>query len=103
VPLEPGNIQSNEPGYYEPGRYGIRIENLVEAVPVGGAGAKPTGFLQFDTLSVCPIDTSLVDLRFVHDAHRKWLNRYHARVRRTLSPWLDTAHKRWLTKACRSI
>jgi Xaa-Pro aminopeptidase len=103
VALEPGNIQSNEPGYYEPGRYGIRIENLVEVVSADSGNSEPAGFLELETLTLCPIDTSLIDLRLLSDAHRRWLNRYHARVRRTLSPLLDPVHKRWLIKACRSI
>ena len=103
VPLEPGNVQSNEPGYYEDGKYGIRIENLVEVVPATTTRNKDTGFLEFNTLTLCPIDTSLIDLTLLSDAHRGWLNRYHARVRRTLSPLLDPAHKRWLSNACRRI
>ena len=57
VPLEVGNIQSNEPGYYKPGAFGIRIENLVEVVPSSAAVEAGREFLELATLTVCPIDT----------------------------------------------
>ena len=103
APLEVGNIQSNEPGYYEPGQYGIRIENLVEVTRDEQLSANGTEFLRLETLTLCPIDTQLIDARLLTDAERKWLNSYHRRVRQTLSPLLQPADRRWLKTACGAI
>ena len=98
VPLEPGNVQSNEPGYYEPGAFGIRIENLVEVVEDEAAG--PGGFLRFDTLTLCPIEKRLVDPALLSAGERGWLDAYHARVLDTLGPDLDRDERAWLEAAC---
>lgn len=103
VPLEVGNIQSNEPGYYKPGAFGIRIENLVEVVPSSVSGEAGREFLELATLTVCPIDTRPINTKLLTDDERRWLNRYHRRVKKTLSPALDTTTKRWLSNACRPI
>lgn len=103
APLEVGNIQSNEPGFYEPGQFGIRIENLVEVVEdreLSGPGGR---FLRFDTLTLCPIDTRLVARGALTAEERRWLNAYHARVRRELGPHLGRAERRWLRRACAEI
>ena len=98
VPLEPGNIQSNEPGYYEPGAFGIRIENLVEVVKDEAIG--PRDFLRFDTLTLCPIEKRLVDPELLSAGERGWLDAYHARVLDTLGPDLDGDERAWLEGAC---
>lgn len=98
VPLEPGNVQSNEPGYYEPGAFGIRIENLVEVVE--DEAAAPGGFLRFDTLTLCPIEKRLVDPALLSAGERGWLDAYHARVLDTLGPDLDRDERAWLEAAC---
>ena len=98
VPLEPGNVQSNEPGYYEPGAFGIRIENLVEVVE--DEAAAPGDFLRFDTLTLCPIEKRLVDPELLSAAERGWLDAYHARVLDTLGPDLDRDERAWLKQAC---
>lgn len=103
IPLEVGNIQSNEPGYYKPGAFGIRIENLVEVVPSSAAGEAGREFLELATLTVCPIDTRPINPKLLTDDERAWLNRYHRRVKKTLSPALDKTTKRWLSNACRPI
>jgi len=102
VPLEVGNIQSNEPGFYEPGRFGIRIENLIEVVeaPASNAG-RP--FLEFETLTRCPIDTRPVDRARLSGAERQWINGYHRRVQRELSPYLDRDEREWLRRSCAPI
>ena len=98
VPLEPGNVQSNEPGYYEPGEFGIRIENLVEVVR--DEAIAPRDFLRFDTLTLCPIEKRLVDLGLLSADEREWLDAYHARVLDTLGPDLDRDERGWLERAC---
>jgi Xaa-Pro aminopeptidase len=100
--LAPGMIVSNEPGYYAPGASGIRIENLVavEERSIPG-GERP--MLGFETLTLAPIDLSLVDPKLMDADEIAWLNGYHARVRKTLSPRVDTSTQRWLAKATRRL
>jgi Xaa-Pro aminopeptidase len=97
--LEPGNILSNEPGYYEPGAYGIRIENLILVTedPVRTRPGKQ--WLRFETITLCPIDTRLVEPKLLSADEKKWLNEYHAGVRKALSPQLDAPERRWLAQA----
>jgi len=103
APLESGNILSNEPGYYQAGDYGIRIENLVA---VGIAQHLPMNghkFLAFETLTLCPIDLRLVESKLLTDIERRWLNSYHKQVNKTLSPLLAAAERRWLKSATKAI
>lgn len=108
--LEPGNVLSDEPGYYEPGVYGIRIENLFVVQEVEGASADGCGktqasggpFLCFDVLTLCPIDTRLVDRALLDRWEGAWLDSYHARVRRELSPLLAADDRAWLAQATSS-
>ncbi|MRV70718.1 M24 family metallopeptidase [Duganella sp. FT92W] len=90
----PGMITSIEPGVYRPGQWGIRIENLVLNVPAGDTefGA----FLQFETLTLCPIDTRCIEPSLMRDDERQWLNDYHAVVRTRLAPLLDGDALAWL-------
>ncbi|MFZ4541338.1 MAG: M24 family metallopeptidase [Rickettsiales bacterium] len=102
VALTPGMILSNEPGYYAAGQYGIRIENLVVVVDVGkSADAKQ--ILAFETLTLAPIDTRLVNVAMLSIAERNWLNAYHRRVYDTHEAALDYDAKRWLMRATRAI
>jgi Xaa-Pro aminopeptidase len=97
--LKRGMIISNEPGYYRAGAYGIRIENLVlvtEAPPVAGA-EKPLN--AFETLTLAPIDTRLVDAGMLSADERAWFDAYQTRVRETLAPHLDTTARAWLLAA----
>ncbi|MEO6032104.1 MAG: aminopeptidase P family protein [Burkholderiaceae bacterium] len=136
--MEPGMITSIEPGLYRPGRWGIRIENLVLNVPaalapdgrgssggvdeVGGAGAA-TGaasggavdlgsaaattefgeFLEFETLTLCPIDTRCIARALLRADEIGWLNAYHASVRARLSPHVDGAARTWLIERTEPI
>lgn len=102
-PLEPGNIQSNEPGYYEPGKFGIRIENLIEVVEDSGLSRNGRSFLRFETLTLCPIDTRLVEPTLLTSDECSWLNRYHARVLRELGPSLEREDRSWLRRVCARI
>ncbi|WP_297108849.1 aminopeptidase P family protein [uncultured Devosia sp.] len=99
TPLEAGNILSNEPGYYKAGEYGIRIENLIT---VRDASDHP-GFLEFETLTLAPIDTRLIDMSLMTPAERDWLNSYHARVWSEIGPLVGGAAKSWLKDATAPI
>jgi Xaa-Pro aminopeptidase len=104
-PLKPGMICSNEPGYYKEGEYGIRIENLIvvsEAKPITG-GDPERKFMEFETITLAPIDLNLVEPSLLTEDERAWLNAYHARVRDTLSPQVDAETRAWLDQATKAI
>jgi len=92
--MQPGMITSIEPGTYRPGRWGVRIENLVLNRE---AGSTEFGeFLRFETLTLCPIDTRCLQPALLTQDERDWLNAYHAEVRQRLSPLLQGAALAWL-------
>lgn len=94
TPLESGMICSNEPGFYLPDEYGIRIENLVLV-----REARQTDFGQFldwETLTLFPIDASLIDASLLTKEQLRWLNDYHARVYEALAPLLTPDEHNWL-------
>jgi Xaa-Pro aminopeptidase len=94
--MEPGMITSIEPGLYRPGQWGVRIENLVLNVP---APASEFGeFLEFETLTLCPIDTRCLDFGLLRADEIDWLNAYHATVRERLAPLVDGAALAWLNE-----
>ena len=95
VPLEPGMVVSNEPGYYEVGSYGIRTENLVYVAE----DERHEGFLRFVNLTLCPIDRSLIDVGLLDSAERRYLDSYHAEVREALSPSLGERERSRLERA----
>jgi Xaa-Pro aminopeptidase len=97
-PLLPGMIVSNEPGYYKTGEYGIRIENLVVVQPAEGSRGE-RDMLCFETLTLAPIDCTLVDLDLLEDDEIAWLDAYHARVRAEIGPLVDPDTARWLEAA----
>ncbi|MCX2784058.1 aminopeptidase P family protein [Microbulbifer thermotolerans] len=99
VALEPGMILSNEPGFYLTGQYGIRIENLVFVKE----SDKHHGFLEFETLTLAPIDKRLIDTGLLNEAEKAWLNRYHRRVRETLLPLVNEKTQKWLHEATETI
>lgn len=98
--MEPGMITSIEPGLYRPGRWGIRIENLVLSVPAASVGDEGTTefgeFLEFETLTLCPIDTRCIDRTLLDADEIGWLNAYHATVRERLSPLVGGHALTWL-------
>ena len=98
-PLRAGMFLSNEPGYYKPDHYGIRIENLVlvEERSLPG-GDMP--MLGFETLTFAPIDKTLIDAAMLSAGERDWLNAYHAKVLGIVGPQLSGAAAAWLTQAC---
>jgi Xaa-Pro aminopeptidase len=92
--MEPGMVTSNEPGLYRPGKWGVRIENLVLNVPA--ITTEFGEFLQFETLTLCPIDTRLVDTSLMTADEVQWLDDYHADVRRRVGPHVSGAALAWL-------
>jgi Xaa-Pro aminopeptidase len=101
--LIPGMILSNEPGYYKTGEFGIRIENLIvvtEPKPVPGGERE---MMEFETITLAPINLNLIDADLLSESERQWLNGYHARVRETLTPLVPDEVKAWLKDATRAI
>lgn len=98
VPFLPGMTITDEPGIYVAGHFGVRIENTLLTVEDGETDYGR--FYRFEPLTLCPIDTAPVDLTMLSAEEIKWLNDYHATVRRRLEPLLaDPADKAWLHKA----
>jgi Xaa-Pro aminopeptidase len=99
VPLAPGMLLSNEPGFYAPGRFGIRLENLVlvQSMELPGA-TKP--FMGFETVTLAPFDRRMIARALLTPAEVAWLDAYHARVLAELAPALDAPALHWLTNAC---
>ncbi|HHN72977.1 MAG TPA: aminopeptidase P family protein, partial [Thermopetrobacter sp.] len=103
VPLRPGMITSNEPGYYREGHYGIRIENLILCRPAEKRPGEERAMLWFETLTLAPVERRLIAVEMLTAEERAWLDAYHATVLRRLAPHLarlDTAALAWLEKAC---
>ncbi len=100
VPLEPGMILSNEPGYYKEGAFGIRIENLILVTPASKPKGGDRPMLGFETLTLAPIDRRLMAVKLLSETERDWINTYHAGVEKTLAPDLDTTTRKWLKAAC---
>jgi Xaa-Pro aminopeptidase len=102
TPLKRGMIMSNEPGYYKPDAYGIRIENLelVVAKDIAGASKPMNGF---EALTLAPIDRRLIDVAMLSSEERAWLDAYHARVDAAVRSALDEADQRWLDQATAAL
>ena len=102
TPLQPGMILSNEPGYYRAGEYGIRLENLVivEKRDIKGGEREMYGF---ETITLAPFDLASIDPKLLTPGEIDWLDAYHARVRKTLSPLADPATRAWLRDATRKL
>ena len=90
-------ILSNEPGYYKPGEYGIRTENLMVVVeqPVPGGDRM---MLAFEEISLAPIALDLLDLSLMSEAEIAWLDAYHAKVLRLVGALLDADDRAWLER-----
>ena len=96
VPLKPGMILSNEPGYYKPGGYGIRIENLVAVKEIETPPGGERELLGFENLTRVPLDRQLIDLAMLSDDERAWIDAYHALVRADLEPILEGSSTAWM-------
>ncbi len=101
VPLEPGMILSNEPGYYREGAFGIRLENLVvvEDAPNLPSGDDERAMLNWRTLTYVPIDRRLIVVDMLSREERAWLNAYHRDVAEKVRPRLGDAAQLWLDAA----
>lgn len=102
VPLEPGMILSNEPGYYREGAFGIRLENLIVvqgAPPLGDNRAQ----MSFETLTFVPFDRRLILREELSPGERRWLDAYHAEVMEKLAPRVAGATLDWLKAACAPV
>ena len=95
--MERGMITSIEPGLYRPGLWGVRIENLVMNVAVETPENNAFGeMLEFETLTLCPIDTRCIDMSLMRADEIAWLNGYHATVRERLRPLVSGPALAWL-------
>ena len=102
VPIGVGMILSNEPGYYAPGEYGIRLENLLLVQPAELSQARKQ-FLRFETLTLAPFDLRLLDHGQLTRTEVAWIDAYHARVLREVGPNLPPDVRAWLGRACQSL
>ncbi|EDL49538.1 aminopeptidase P family protein [Erythrobacter sp. SD-21] len=102
TPLREGMILSNEPGYYKPGEFGIRIENLVLVVDAKIEGSEGK-YLTFETLTHVPLDRRLVDKDLLTAREIEWWNTYHAKTHEILAPQLEGEDLAWLEHACRPL
>ena len=93
-----GMITSNEPGYYKEGAYGIRVENLLVTV-----ASDKEEFLEFDTLSLYPMDIKLIDEAIFDKSEKAWLNQYHYEVLNNVGPLLEGDVKSWFELKCRPM
>lgn len=99
---------SNEPGYYEDGKFGIRLENIELVVKANTPyNYKDTGFLTFETVTLVPIQTSLLDISMLTEKEIDYLNAYHSRCLTTLKPLLQGPENaqalQWLERETRPI
>jgi Xaa-Pro aminopeptidase len=102
--LEPGMVTSVEPAVYRKGQWGVRIENLVLAVPCLTGHEEDYGeFLEFETLTLCPIDTRCIERELLRPDEVEWLNAYHETVRRRIGPHVGGAALAWLEERTRRI
>lgn len=92
--MQSGMITSNEPGIYRPGKWGVRIENLMLCVPA--VNTEFGEYLKFETLTLCPIDSRCLDLTLLREDELKWLNDYHASVLQRLAPHVNGPALDWL-------
>ena len=95
--MQPGMITSVEPGLYRPGQWGVRVENLVLSVPAAGLSAEFGEFLEFETLTLCPIDARCLEPSLLRADEIAWLNVYHVTVRERLAPLVSGDALAWLT------
>ena len=104
-PLQVGNICSDEPGIYRTNEYGIRIENLIAVREAKGLGAYTTGeaYLEFETLTLCPYDTHMIDLNRMTEQEIAWINAYHEWVYAEVAPLLSEEEAAFLKAKCQPL
>ena len=96
--MQPGMITSVEPGLYRPGQWGVRVENLVLSVPAAGLPSEFGEFLEFETLTLCPIDARCLEPSLLRADEIAWLDAYHVTVRERLAPLVSGDALAWLTR-----
>ncbi|MGR5397980.1 aminopeptidase P family protein [Vibrio harveyi] len=101
VELKPGMVITNEPGVYREGEYGVRIENIMKVVEV--EQNEFGTFYGFETITLAPIATSMLDVTLLNQDEVDWLNHYHTLVYKALSPSLDAHDKTWLQGATQMV
>lgn len=104
TPLQPGMVLSNEPGFYQAGQFGIRIENLLVVVPAFEAPSpldpKQRQYLKFERLTHIPICKKLIDKALLSEQEVQWVDAYHRDVWDKVSPLIEDAQaKEWLRDA----
>ena len=92
---------TDEPGIYMEGKFGVRIENTLLVTPYNETEFGT--FLQFESLTLAPIDTTPILMDMLLEEEKAWLNAYHAEVYRQLSPHLSDEENEWLAKATQAI
>jgi len=103
VPLQPGQFISIEPGHYETGKFGIRIENMCLIVPDEKHTTDEMEWYKWEPVTMCPVDLKMIDKSLLDRTEKDWLNAYHKKVYKKIAPLLDADHRKWLKKATRSI
>jgi Xaa-Pro aminopeptidase len=103
VPLEPGMIVSNEPGYYREDEYGIRIENLLAVRALERRDGEEREMMSFETLTWAPIDLHLVNAALLTEDETEWLDDYHERVFEVVGPRLREKERDWLETATKPL
>lgn len=99
--IEPGMLTSDEPAMYRSDKYGFRTENLI--LCVDDKETEFGRFLKFETVTLCYIDSSLIEISLLTDAELKWLNDYHSEVYEKLSPSLNSSEKKWLREKTKKL
>lgn len=100
---EIGIISSIEPGIYRKDKWGIRLENLVVILPAKTKERDFGEFLRFETLTLCPFERSLIDFALLDSKEKAWLNAYHQKILKTLSPKLKGKALKWLVEKCGKV
>ena len=105
TPLEVGHIISDEPGIYRTGQWGIRTENLITVIPAKQTKVTTTEdeLLTFETLTLCFYDTSLIEMSLMTEDEIDWLNAYHVRVYKEVSPLLNEEERQYLARKCAAL
>ena len=101
APLLAGMTVTDEPGIYLAGKFGVRIENTLLITPY--IKTEYGQFLQFESLTLCPIDTTPIIIEMLSPEERQWLNDYHRMVYNRLAPYLTSEEQEWLLQATKPI
>lgn len=103
TPLREGMVTSNEPGFYKPRHYGIRLENLQYVIELFELNSPERKMFGFEPLTFVPFDKRALDLNMLTHDEKEWLNAYHARVHKAIRPQLDEATGQWLAQATQPV